>query len=241
MKTILRSGVRKVEGVWGKISCSIVWWRRIRTARNQNSELFNPKWVVSLSTSPVLEQCLQSLRSLFHSLQSPEGPEGKEASKVTKQEVNVSTVFECCVQVCVCVLWFFFFFVLRECVCVWVRIDAWQVNEQGTCSRHQAEQLKISPQRYNWYLSASLSLSVIVSLSLSHWSSLAPVAHQKVGETVSGEFRSPLPVFTSVTVLFFLSLPSPLVPPQPRGDSKVSCYQDSESSLWVWSRQHQTR
>lgn len=122
---------------------------------------------MSLSTSPVLEQCLQSLRSLFHSLQSPEGPEGKEASKVTKQEVNVSTVFECCVQVCVCVLWFFFFFVLRECVCVWVRIDAWQVNEQGTCSRHQAEQLKISPQRYNWYLSASLSLSVIVSLSLS--------------------------------------------------------------------------
>lgn len=79
--------------------------------------------------------------------------------------------FDCvrvlCAGVCLRAVIFIFFFVLRECVCVWVRIDAWQVNEQGTCSRHQAEQLKISPQRYNWYLSASLSLSVIVSLSLS--------------------------------------------------------------------------
>lgn len=42
-------------------------------------------------------------------------------------------------------------------------------------------------------LSLSLTVTVSLSLSRSYWSSLPPVAHQKVRETVGGKLCSPLP------------------------------------------------
>lgn len=112
-------------------------------------------------------------------------------------------VFVCCVLACRRVddvLCFDF-----VCVCV-------QAREQSH-DRLMSRTLVSYSKKIRWRsghwgttdMSVCLSLSVTVSLSpsLSHWSSLVSVAPQKVRETVSGKFGfHPPPVFTSVTVLF---------------------------------------